>query len=135
MSSRKRVDLRNEDGDVIGHVVRDVIEGAAHTMDALSFELDKAQADLSEMQSTFDLRWIATQRAIKRWQEATGRTEVWPDHADLCVWLMEEWDRLRNDGFLGEIRSMSPEDLEHVRDACQSQLDDLKDTTEDLMRG
>jgi hypothetical protein len=39
--------------------------------------------------ASFNLRWKADMRAIKAWQKATGRGElVWPDHADLCVWLL-----------------------------------------------
>lgn len=49
--------------------------------------------ELGELQQTFDLRWKADQRAIKRWQAATGKGETWPDHADLCVWLLEHIDR------------------------------------------
>jgi hypothetical protein len=45
--------------------------------------------ELYDMKHSFRLRWNADIRAIKRWQEATGRTMEWPDHADLCVWLME----------------------------------------------
>jgi hypothetical protein len=44
-----------------------------------------------ELQATFDLRWKADMRAIKRWQEAhPDRKNVWPDHADMVVWLLEE---------------------------------------------
>lgn len=40
---------------------------------------------------SFDVRWEADQRAIKRWQEAhPGNDLVWPDHADMVVWLMEQ---------------------------------------------
>lgn len=46
--------------------------------------------ELAELQATFDLRYAADMRAIKRWQETTGRTQVWPDHADLVVWLLEQ---------------------------------------------
>lgn len=39
---------------------------------------------------SFRLRWDADMRAIKRWQEAgEGRDLIWPDHADLVVWLLE----------------------------------------------
>ena len=55
-------------------------------------ELDEAQGEVDELQATFDLCWKANMRAIKRWQEATGRDDTWPDHADLCVWLMEQLD-------------------------------------------
>lgn len=47
------------------------------------------QSDLSEIQKVANLRWESDQRAIKIWQDATGRTLEWPDHADLCVWLLE----------------------------------------------
>lgn len=46
-------------------------------------------ARLEERQQSFDLRWKASMRAIKRWQAATGKELQWPDHADLCVWLLE----------------------------------------------
>lgn len=51
--------------------------------------LTELQAEVADLESTFELRWSADMRAIKRWQEATGRHDTWPDHADLCVWLME----------------------------------------------
>jgi hypothetical protein len=48
-----------------------------------------------ELQRTFDIRWAADQRAIKRWQEAHPDSErVWPDHADMVVWLMEQHEGL-----------------------------------------
>lgn len=51
----------------------------------------KMRAELDDMQATFDLRWEADQRAIKRWQAAhPGNDLVWPDHADLVVWLLEQ---------------------------------------------
>ena len=55
----------------------------------------KMKAELEEMQATFDLRWKADQRAIKRWQEAhPGNDLTWPDHADMVVWLLGEVERL-----------------------------------------
>ncbi len=51
-----------------------------------------ADEQVAEIQATFDLRWAADMRAIKRWQAATGRTLTWPDHSDLCVWLLQELD-------------------------------------------
>ena len=48
-----------------------------------------------ELGFTFDLRWKADMRAIKRWQAAhPGNDLVWPDHADMVVWLLGEVDRL-----------------------------------------
>ena len=54
------------------------------------------------LQANFDIRWKADMRAIKRWQEATGRTLVWPDHADLCVWLLEQIDKLQAELLAGK---------------------------------
>lgn len=50
-------------------------------------QISNADEELAELQRTFDLRRAADQRAIALWQEATGRDLVWPDHADLVVWL------------------------------------------------
>lgn len=52
----------------------------------------KIMADAEEHNASFDLRWKADMRAIAKWQEATGRKLTWPDHADLCVWLLEQLD-------------------------------------------
>lgn len=59
----------------------------------LHAELRKREVE--EYEQMFDLRYKADMRAIKRWREATGRHLVWPDHADLCVWLLEQNERLR----------------------------------------
>lgn len=49
------------------------------------------QEEIEDLQRTFDLRWQADMRAIKRWQEANpGNDLTWPDHADLVVWLLEQ---------------------------------------------
>jgi peptide subunit release factor 1 (eRF1) len=51
------------------------------------------QADCDALQRTFNLQWDADQRAIKRWQEAhPGNDLVWPDRANMVVWLMEQYD-------------------------------------------
>jgi hypothetical protein len=47
-----------------------------------------------ELEHTFAMRWKADMKAIERWQNATGKDLVWPDHADLCVWLLEQRDEL-----------------------------------------
>jgi len=48
---------------------------------------------VQELEKSFDLRWEADMRAIKKWQEAGGDELTWPDHADLCVCLMEQNDK------------------------------------------
>lgn len=50
-----------------------------------------AQAEARELQASSDLRWNADQRARERWKAAhPDQPQTWPDHADLCVWLMAE---------------------------------------------
>lgn len=49
--------------------------------------------ELGELRATFDIAWNADMRAIKRWQEAhPGNDDVWPDRADMVVWLMDQLD-------------------------------------------
>lgn len=53
--------------------------------------LREVLVDLEDSERSFELRWKADMRAIKRWQAAgPNRQQTWPDHADLCVWLMEQ---------------------------------------------
>lgn len=53
----------------------------------------KLAEKVKELEASFDLRWKADMRAIKMWQAAhPGKEMVWPDHADLCVWLLEQLD-------------------------------------------
>lgn len=59
--------------------------------------------ELRDLKATFDLRWDADMRAIKRWQAAhPGNELVWPDHADMVIWLLEQLDTARQ---LAEDRS------------------------------
>jgi hypothetical protein len=54
-------------------------------------DLRRIADDIEEHRASFDLRWKADMRAIKRWQNAhPGKQLVWPDHADLVVWLLEQ---------------------------------------------
>jgi hypothetical protein len=51
----------------------------------------EAADQIEEHEQSFNLRWKADMRAIRRWQEAhPGNDLTWPDHADLCVWLLEQ---------------------------------------------
>lgn len=69
----------------------------AHLPDKLRLDLAEAAEDLQQHDFSFDLRWRADMRAIKRWQAANpGNDLTWPDHADLVVWLLGELDRLEN---------------------------------------
>jgi hypothetical protein len=54
-------------------------------------EVRRLREELQENEAAFDLQWKASRRAIKLWQAShPGNDHVWPDHADLCVWLMEQ---------------------------------------------
>lgn len=66
---------------------------AIAVIDELRAEIEKLKKQLADEAASFELRWQADMRAIKRWQKATGKTKVWPDHADLCLYLMEELER------------------------------------------
>lgn len=58
--------------------------------------VEDMEAKLKDMDASFELRWKADMRAIRRWQKATEKTMTWPDHADLCVWLMDRITELEN---------------------------------------
>ena len=111
----------------------EIIETAALEVETLSIRLAKATDELAERDASFEVRWDADMRAIKRWraERPVGRDLILPDHADLCVWLMFRVKYLENDGMLNELAALGSEDLERIRDACQGQLDDLKDTWDD----
>ena len=59
-------------------------------------EVEELREAIAEYKASFDLRWKADMRAIKMWQEAhPGQENVWPDHADLVIWLLEQLDAAR----------------------------------------
>ena len=53
------------------------------------------ESRISELEAVFDTKWDAEQRAIKAWQEKTGKHMTWPDHAKMVEWLMDELDAAR----------------------------------------
>lgn len=62
------------------------------------------EEQLADHEHSFELRHKADMRAIERWRKAHPERElVMPDHADLCVWLLEERDRLLK--ALGRLRA------------------------------
>lgn len=60
----------------------------------LNERIEHLTQERDEYTALFNLRRDADRRAIARWQEATGRKAILPDHADLCVWLMDEVQRV-----------------------------------------
>lgn len=82
--------------------------------------VEKAKTDVASLQQTFDLRWDADMRAIKRWQAAGSDRELtWPDRADLVVFLLEQMDAMRKqfDARVAELISYNNEQVERRRDA------------------
>lgn len=103
----RRTDLTMFAGYHLGWLIKSWHEGrpeANFTFDEVQTmvgeymdQVQPVDPDEKEMQHTFELRWAADMRAIKRWQAAhPGNDLVWPDHADLVVWLMEELDAQRS---------------------------------------
>lgn len=90
-------------------------------------DMHAAADELEEREQSFALRHDADMRAIKRWQEAhPGNDLVWPDHADMCMWLLGEIERLRDalESLLpGLILDLRYADLDDDRDAMQSRID------------
>lgn len=71
------------------HLENDLADRAAAKADILH-----AAEHLEETENSFNLRWDADMRAIKRWREAhPGKELVLPDHADLVVWLLGELEK------------------------------------------
>lgn len=64
-------------------------------IDKLKHNLELAQYRIKDQEKTFDLRWKADQRAIKMWQEEDpNRENIWPDHADMVVFLLHKLDEI-----------------------------------------
>lgn len=83
------LELKNLRGAIAGHMPF----ACRPAFERLLVNVAELKAERDELQRVFDLRWKADMRAIKRWQAATGRTLTWPDHADLCVWLLGELEK------------------------------------------
>jgi len=57
-------------------------------------EVARLTAELDEFQALFDLIWKADMRATQMWQDANpGNDLVWPDGANLTLWLMGQVDK------------------------------------------
>lgn len=67
--------------------------GAETAVNGKRCDCTEARVHAAELTAYFNLRWDADRRATARWQAAhPDRADVWPDHADLVVWLMEQHD-------------------------------------------
>ena len=78
-------------------------------------ERHAAADSIEQFEQSFDLRWSADMRAIERWRkDHPGNDLVMPDHADLCVWLLDRIKKLT--AALRKIKDLhhGPEDEEVV---------------------
>lgn len=80
--------LRTYYGDDLA--CRMLLMDARHALEAMAGEV-------ASLQNTFDLMWKADQRAIKLWQEATGKDHIWPDKAKTTLWLLERLEAAEAD--------------------------------------
>ena len=90
---------------------------AADEIDRLTAEVERLEKDNEEMTLVFDTGWEADQRAIKDWQEITGRKKVWPDRADMVVTLL----------MLQDLQDAELETLETKADALADAADQCLD--------
>ena len=96
--------MNNEPISQAHSLALDTIDRLQNERDLLFKKNRNIQSELEEYKASFDLRWNADMRAIKRWQEAhPDRKHVWPDHADMCAWLMEQLDKLE-----AELKALKP---------------------------
>ena len=70
------------------------LKKAKETEHVYNLPVDELRLQLIDREASFDLRWKADMRAVKRWQEATGKDMEWPDHVDLVIWLLERLDKI-----------------------------------------
>ena len=95
----KELVKRLRDGFITMECEDDVVRYTNH---AAADALEAMAGEVASLQNTFDLMWKADQRAIKLWQEATGKDHIWPDRTKTTLWLLErleaaeaERDRLK----------------------------------------
>lgn len=55
-------------------------------------KLAEAEEKAGELQALFNLQHQRSLDAMKRWQQATGRDDVWPDLGEMLKWLLERDD-------------------------------------------
>lgn len=84
--------------------------------DTYNRDIKALEDEGNELQASFDLRWKADMRAVDMWHEAGGDELTWPDHADLCVWLMEQ--NSEQDKAIAQLR--------HDRDVLAENLHDVR---------
>jgi hypothetical protein len=95
-------EMPDEDVNNLDAVVAEL--GLQESSTAPAEAVRELKVECDQLRFTFDLRWKADMRAIKRWRAAhPGNELVMPDHADLVVWLMEQHDAA--DGTIERLRA------------------------------
>ena len=85
----------------------------------LTDDNNKLRAEVSELNQLFDARWSADMRAIECWRKVhPGNELVLPDHANLCLWLMEERTRLA-----AEVEKLNSELTDALTDLATARQD------------
>ena len=77
-------------------------------------EINRLTEDNEELNQLFDLQRKRMQEADKRWQEATGKHDVWPDLGDLLDWLMENMDNWKDAFYKEERRAIEYHNSDQV---------------------
>lgn len=79
--------------DSVSHVYTIIRKVAKAEAVAVGVEkLEDIADELESLNASSSLRWNADMRAINRWRKEKPRARalLWPDHADLCVWLLNQ---------------------------------------------
>lgn len=87
-------DAERMDSAVVDPNFRAQATAALNALPGLIATIDEMEREAEEHDHSFELRWKADQRAIKRWHAAGGDELTWPDHADLVIWLLERLDKI-----------------------------------------
>ena len=93
----------------------------------LKAELAELKDDSSLHQTATRLRHDADMRAIEMWHKAGGDALTWPDHADLCVWLMEQLTEVKH--ALSAIRALKDGAFNVLKDK-QAELAEARELLE-----
>lgn len=56
----------------------------------MSEDVERLKSRIAELEAVLDRQWEADMRAIKCWQEKTGKKLEWPERKDLVYWLLEK---------------------------------------------
>lgn len=104
------------------HAKQEALDNALDKVKRLEEQLHAAQEEDEAVEAGLRLRRNADMQAIKRWQTQSGRYDTWPDHTDLCVFLMERIDELEAKAVELEISADAWADM------CQ-RLEDQRDSS------